>query len=1379
MEEQKDNDLLEQDFTVEAVRGTRDGENGKEYLIKWAGFPEEENTWEREEDLLTDGIMEEIKARLADIANAAERKKNDENKMRKRVARRRRVRDTTQQKKTKSDEMRKRVARRRTQKTGLVPLTKFIAGKAAGAASGAAGKAADYGLAIGKFHAVLLQLLSEAASTRTLKAVKQGKKAVEKAWDDAGGSVERFVEQSAGDAEKFVKKTAKAAPSAALRAIADIAKRQKSDNTSRCKLPIGIPNKPGFYTRVETKVQAFNEAETASVTQKLNKVLLDACGDIIRSQEYEGDAEDLNTTRVREQQRQIEKIVEARDKLDTLFTEKEKLKAALENTFRDDAIDDLVVLLEEAAGAVDSMKQTQKDKEKRATRLREWFRKQPPEKRANLVKQKFAKANNKWKAKKHEVAVLCEKFKMYVAADPRLKGGSRTQQKQKEDIACMVAMTMIRVHDAANGERFIGDFGKITPAISETHDPDLTGYLTKLLKMTGVENGRIFQLTAGLEGALDQLYNVPWLEDTTKTLNKSTTFGLIAKVLETVSLFVYPPLAGLGEALGAVNSTFGTAFQRYLSIVVGIFLRKLETLWGSIWDSKEKIIAVKVWLMVQSFATNFIMNCVPWLFAVNPMLAKYGVQILQFVTGAFIAGVRAALLRTRWLNDPATMEKTFRNYQNNILRKRDITDADQINLRKLLTVRARNASFGADFLTRCFTLSDREVGFFLVSPLASAFFTWLGGSTLFSVVGLGAFTRTGSTDYDEQTHMAVCTDSACTTIQVYKVGNTTDVRTLTDEDFKGNFYKKSLTDMQKNMRNGSSMPNAAWSLVVKEYHMFRYLVARYANQQMLTGTWTGVFNALSAQWGSGEDTAINRALNYFVIPPSANPSRFVRFLESATNTAPPMRWLTSNQVKDLFEREQRKQGIEQGKKDKDYIKKISDEFQEEVIPLPTGAEKINRLQTLLDDAENKKISNKNLYGGGTVRKVIGGTLEKTRTKFAKELTGAVQDAMNEIMKKAGFRYSYPRDDTELTTALKKLDAGTRRVLRKQLQGALEECEKMFITCRMDIRRVFGGFNSKGQLLAGVNPVSYDTNKILQELRLVPAGEAVGGGVSGIRLTLDNPDARNARRELGGLQEDFAPDGSSVVTLPAGESKEHADDEDDGITIEDVDDDNTDTNPETGVEIVEDRESEVYIRGILGGEKDHDAGFQTWLDDPIHQKQLVDAAANEDTSPEKILSRLKHVEDALKGAKSSSELKKLKDRLSKEIDFARAAVEWGLETLQDKSIDEVKQRIRTAALSGNAADLKNANDFVRQLVENSQRRVQAGEERNPQWDGWRRDSGGSGGSGWAAISGGTVPPGTPVPSLPLLPPRPARLAAPSATQKLGIRRKRRVYAFSKE
>lgn len=1378
MEEAKEGDLLERDFTVEAVRGARDGEDGKEYLIKWEGFSEEENTWEREEDLLSDGIMEEVKARLAEIAK---QKKNRAREMQRRVARRRQIRDVNSPAQEKRDEMRRRVERR-----GVRPFTAFVAEKAteaAGAASKVAGKAVDYGLAVGKFHTVLLQLLTEAAASRTLTAMKKGKKAVEKAWDDAGGSVERFVDQTVDDAETivnqtvtFAKKKAKAAPSATLRTIAEIAKQQKSKNTNRCKFPIGIPTIPGFYTRVETKVQAFTEAETASVTQKLNKVLLDACGDVLKNEEYEGDAEALNTKRARAQRRQIKKIVDARDALDILFIKKEKLKAALKNTFRDGAIDDLVVLLEGAAGAVDSTKQTEKDKRERAARLRKWFWGQSQEGRENFVKRNFIKANNKWKEKKNEVVALCDKFKKYVAADPRLKGGSGLQQKQKEDIANMIAMTMIRIHDAENGERFVDDFGKITPAISETHDPELTGYLTQLLGKFGVEKGKIFMVTAGLEGALDQLYGVPWLQQVTKELNKSSTIQWVAQISGMVASFIFPGLAAGFATLNTVGQFYGTAVQRYASIVTGIFLIRLKTLW----DSKEKILdvkvfGVKVWLVVQSLATNFIMNCVPWLFAVNPMLAKYGVQILQFVTGALIAGVRAALLRTSWLNDPATMKKTFGNYRNNILQNRDITDADQINLRKLLTVRARNASFGANFLTRCFTLSDREVGFFLISPLASAFFTYLGGSTLFSVVGGGVFTKTGSTDYDEQTHMAVCTDTACTTIQVYKVGNTTDVRTLTVGDI--NFYDQFLPNLHRNMRNGSSMPNAATSLVWKEYDMFRYLVAKFANQQMSTGTWTGIFNALSAQWGSGEDTAINRALNYFVIPPSAQPSHFARFLKSVTNTAPPMRWLTPNQVKALFEREQTKQKIEQREKDRNNIKKIKDEFFK-VIRAPTGAEKIDQLQVLSDEAAKEGVSGYSVETR-TLGEMINTRLSGERSKLANKLMKGVTGTMNEIMKEAGFQYTYPSDDTELIEALKGLNVRIRSRLRKQLQGAIEECETMYITCRMDIRRVLAGFNSKYMFLAPSNPVSYDTNKILQVLSF--AGKT-GNEKGEIRLTQDDPAAPPPpRRDLGKVQEYFASDRSSVVILPGGrkdgESKDDGatgEDRDDGITIEDLDGDNFDTNDNDGPEVVENRDTELYIQRILRGQNDQIPDFETWLGDPTHQRQLVAAAVWENKSPNEMLIRLKHVKDVLKGATPS---KQLQEWLSKEIDFAKAAIEWDLETNEEnqKTIEEVKNIIRAAALSGKAA-LREANDKVRQLVENYQRRVREGELNNQDWQGWRPRPewgfdlgfGYLGTGGREGASAGRLP-------MRLLPPRPARLAAPSGTRKLGIRRKRR-YAF---
>ena len=57
----------EEEYVVEAIRGWRYdlAERRKEFFIKWKGYAEEENTWEPEENLHCDHILQEFKASLA------------------------------------------------------------------------------------------------------------------------------------------------------------------------------------------------------------------------------------------------------------------------------------------------------------------------------------------------------------------------------------------------------------------------------------------------------------------------------------------------------------------------------------------------------------------------------------------------------------------------------------------------------------------------------------------------------------------------------------------------------------------------------------------------------------------------------------------------------------------------------------------------------------------------------------------------------------------------------------------------------------------------------------------------------------------------------------------------------------------------------------------------------------------------------------------------------------------------------------------------------------------------------------------------------------------------------------------------------------------
>jgi hypothetical protein len=66
---------MDGEYEVEAIRGHRRGRMGQYYLLKWAGYPESENTWEHESNVNCPDLIAEYWARtqpstaaLAEIA---------------------------------------------------------------------------------------------------------------------------------------------------------------------------------------------------------------------------------------------------------------------------------------------------------------------------------------------------------------------------------------------------------------------------------------------------------------------------------------------------------------------------------------------------------------------------------------------------------------------------------------------------------------------------------------------------------------------------------------------------------------------------------------------------------------------------------------------------------------------------------------------------------------------------------------------------------------------------------------------------------------------------------------------------------------------------------------------------------------------------------------------------------------------------------------------------------------------------------------------------------------------------------------------------------------------------------------------------------------
>ena len=69
----EDDDLLHRAFQVEAILATKRSSAGRDmFFIKWVDFPPSENTWESEEDLVADGLGEDLRKFKSSMVSSLE-----------------------------------------------------------------------------------------------------------------------------------------------------------------------------------------------------------------------------------------------------------------------------------------------------------------------------------------------------------------------------------------------------------------------------------------------------------------------------------------------------------------------------------------------------------------------------------------------------------------------------------------------------------------------------------------------------------------------------------------------------------------------------------------------------------------------------------------------------------------------------------------------------------------------------------------------------------------------------------------------------------------------------------------------------------------------------------------------------------------------------------------------------------------------------------------------------------------------------------------------------------------------------------------------------------------------------------------------------------
>lgn len=1250
METLSDNDLMSMDFEVESVLGTRATDEGMEYHIKWKGFPPSESTWETEENLLSDALLENVKAKMVEIEKAAEKKK---------TARTQRL---------------KRFRNRGSEFVRVAAISDRVAQRAKAAANIAAEKtvegatkAVKFGVALGKFHVIIAEELSKGGYS--------------------------YAERSAKKAVKEAKRVVKKVPGKSLRAVAELARLQKKENRHLRKLPFGIPNMEGIFSKVEMKTTTFTKKEAADVHAKLNDAMLRACGQVLEPLKLGVDDQYLNAKRMKRQMELIEKITKSRDRITEYYQEKRDFEAKRSDERFDMTIDALADYLDRLSFIAD---QHIEGKQGPVNRQKMMVLKKNMDEAAKHVYMQILQKFNK---EKENCQKLVNQFKDFVADDPRLANGSPVERKQKNDIASMIALTMLRIHDAKNGEQYSYDFGKISAKVPDAYDVNLTNFLADSLKKTGISSNKTANaFAAGLEGALESLFLVPWIKEQTKSLNFLTSVMTWGNIASLGSKFV-PFLSGPMQAVNAATILGATAkygdqlykgaqfssnsFRKFISVIINLFLDRIRTL-----DEQLKTLSggstfmyfveagkyvgktalfTKFWLAVQVMFSNLILNQATWLLTLSPALVPYALQIMNLCTGAAIISLRLFILKSGFVNDRETLKNTFEKLQANILQNKKITDKDQKNLSNLLVLRSKNASYGASFVARLCTVSTRDFGWYLLSPFWSSLSIMGGGAWLYSVIGIGA--KSATIQYGNEEFAAICTHD-CKKIEVRRIGDSTDVRELDAAEAK---------EMGISLGDNDKVPSQAYEKLTQEFTTAKFLLALYANEQMASGSMNGFFNALQIQGVAGEDTFLNRFFNFWLNLPF---TQWRQSVESGYNNlafGPKIKMLGKSNIMRMEQQLKQKQKQREKKIRENHERKARKDLNN-LQSMKPSAEKRRKLQELSDRVAYQDIDDSATGQGGNFKSSLKKLAARNNEAMKTDAKKAVSDAMDSILDATGYEKKYgvrtlPKSEKELVDAMKKLPVAERIDLKGKLKDGVKKCEKIADDCRFD-RKLFGFHkNSVGFSLNTM----FDINKLLGD-------KTTGAPLFDLEknTTADLTDQQKA-----------APTSSRNETE---QPKQAQSDDTEELSPQDV---------KFAAEALKDNAFQFFNKPLLD-----------WLKDSKNQKKVVNKAIADGVGEprDEALKKLNNAKKAMNKAATNDKktTDALKDRLDKEMDFTKIASEMSMEqsiTAKPKTSEDVKQMLRDGVRTGEVEDV---NNTLRNYLDKFNERARQGKLNDPSW-----------------------------------------------------------------